>query len=130
MEDTEIIDLFWERDETAIQELSNKYFGYCYKIAWNLLENYEDVEECLNDTWFAAPQAQGIACFYWKDYQKPGNRFFPQETCGQAGRTEKKRRLRRARRVEFFLYRGRTDGGEGDIKGDRGIFVEPSGSGP
>ena len=52
MEDTEIIDLFWERDETAIQELSNKYFGYCYKIAWNLLENYEDVEECLNDTWF------------------------------------------------------------------------------
>ncbi len=54
MEDTEIIDLFWKRDENAIQELSNKYFGYCYKIAWNLLENYEDVEECLNDTWFAA----------------------------------------------------------------------------
>ena len=54
MEDTEIIDLFWERDETAIEELSSKYFGYCYKIAWNLLENHEDVQECLNDTWFAA----------------------------------------------------------------------------
>lgn len=54
MKDTEIIDLFWKRDESAIQELKNKYFGYCYKIAWNLLENHEDTEECLNDTWFAA----------------------------------------------------------------------------
>ena len=54
MKDTEIIDLFWKRDESAIQELKSKYFGYCYKIAWNLLENREDTEECLNDTWFAA----------------------------------------------------------------------------
>lgn len=54
MEDTEIIDLFWKRDEAAIKELSSKYFGYCYKIAWNLLENREDTEECLNDTWLAA----------------------------------------------------------------------------
>lgn len=54
MEDTEIIDMFWERDETAVRELRSKYYGYCYKIAWNLLENHEDAEECLNDTWFAA----------------------------------------------------------------------------
>ncbi len=54
MNDMEIIDLFWKRDESAIQELKSKYFGYCYKIAWNLLENREDAEECLNDTWFAA----------------------------------------------------------------------------
>lgn len=54
MEDTEIIDLFWKRDEAAIQELSRKYSGYCYKIAWNLLGSREDAEECLNDTWFAA----------------------------------------------------------------------------
>ena len=54
MEDTEIIDLFWNRDETAIQELSSKYSSYCYKIAWNLLENHEDAQECLNDTWYAA----------------------------------------------------------------------------
>ena len=53
MEDTEIIELFWERDETAIRELSGKYTGYCYRIAWNLLQNNEDAEECLNDTWFA-----------------------------------------------------------------------------
>lgn len=53
MEDSEIIDLFWKRDETGIRELSSKYSGYCYKIAWNLLEDHEDAEECLNDTWFA-----------------------------------------------------------------------------
>ena len=49
MEDIKIIELFFNRDETAIQELSNKYSGYCYKIVWNLLNNHEDVEECLND---------------------------------------------------------------------------------
>lgn len=54
MEDTEIVDLFWRREENAVTELSNKYSRYCYKIAWNLLENHEDAEECLNDTWFAA----------------------------------------------------------------------------
>jgi len=54
MEDTDIIELFWQGEENAIQELSNKYTPYCSKIAWNLLANQEDVEECLNDTWFAA----------------------------------------------------------------------------
>lgn len=54
MEDTEIIELFWKRDEAAIRELSGKYSGYCYRIAWNLLQSHEDVQECLNDTWFAA----------------------------------------------------------------------------
>lgn len=54
MEDTEIIERFWKREETAVQELSGKYYGYCYKIAWNLLHNHEDTEECLNDAWFAA----------------------------------------------------------------------------
>ena len=50
MEDTQIIDLFWKREERAVTELSNKYSGYCYKIAWNLLENHEDSEECLSST--------------------------------------------------------------------------------
>lgn len=54
MEDTEIVNLFWKRDESAVKELSSKYSGYCYKIAWSLLQNHEDTEECLNDTWFAA----------------------------------------------------------------------------
>ena len=52
MKDNEIISLFEIRDEHAIKELSDKYHPYCYKIAWNLLTNKEDSEECLNDTWF------------------------------------------------------------------------------
>lgn len=52
MEDKQIIMLFENRDETAICELSNKYNKFCFKIAWNILGNYEDVEECVNDTWF------------------------------------------------------------------------------
>lgn len=53
MNDDEIISLFLKRDENGIIELSTKYHPYCYKIAWNLLANREDAEECLNDTWFS-----------------------------------------------------------------------------
>ena len=53
MKDNEIISLFKARDENAIKALSDKYHPYCYKIAWNLLANKEDTEECLNDTWFS-----------------------------------------------------------------------------
>lgn len=53
MDDKQIITLFQNRDESAIRELSNKYGRYCSRIAWNILENQEDVEECVNDTWFS-----------------------------------------------------------------------------
>jgi RNA polymerase sigma-70 factor (ECF subfamily) len=51
MEDEKIINLFWTRREEAIAEVSGKYFRYCYKIAWNILMNHEDSEECVSDTW-------------------------------------------------------------------------------
>lgn len=54
MNDLQIIELFWDRDETAIKAVSDKYSLFCYKIAWNILTNHEDSEECVNDTWFAA----------------------------------------------------------------------------
>ena len=47
MNDDEIINLFLKRDENGIIELSTKYHPYCYKIAWNLLANREDAEECV-----------------------------------------------------------------------------------
>ena len=65
MKDNEIIDLFLARDEKAIEAVSAKYHPYCYKIAWNLLANKEDAEECLNDTWFSVwsriPPARPLA---------------------------------------------------------------------
>ena len=52
MDDNMIINLYWERSETAISETANKYGGYCTQIAMNILKNREDSEECVNDTYF------------------------------------------------------------------------------
>lgn len=57
MEDYQIVDLFWERTETAISEVAGKYGKYCYSIAYNILRNREDSEECVNDTYFNAWRA-------------------------------------------------------------------------
>ncbi len=54
VQDEAIIDLFWKRSEKAVTMASEKYHGFCFSIAWNILFNREDCEECVNDTWFAA----------------------------------------------------------------------------
>lgn len=51
MHDKEIVALYWNRDESAITETSKKYGKYCFTIAFNILNNHEDAEECVNDTW-------------------------------------------------------------------------------
>ena len=51
MEDTGIIDLYFSRDESAIRETDQKYGHYCYTVAWNILFDNEDSQECVNDTW-------------------------------------------------------------------------------
>lgn len=54
MNDREIVNLFWQRSEQAIKETEQKYGRYCHIIAYNILENSEDSEECVNDTWMSA----------------------------------------------------------------------------
>ena len=51
MTDAEIIDLFFERSEQAITELAKKHGGAVSRIAYNILGNRQDTEECVNDTW-------------------------------------------------------------------------------
>lgn len=51
MEDEKIIELFWNRSEQAVSELSAKYGRLCSHIAIRILSNKEDAEECENDTW-------------------------------------------------------------------------------
>ena len=51
MDDSRIIDLYFKRDETAIEETKRKYGAYCYTVANNILSSHEDAEECVNDTW-------------------------------------------------------------------------------
>ena len=54
MDDSKILDLYFSRSETAIQETDKKYGGYCYKIAYSILANREDSEESVNDTYLSA----------------------------------------------------------------------------
>lgn len=54
MEDHEIISLYYERSEDAIVQTEKKYGGFCHHLALNILSDYEDAEECVNDTWLAA----------------------------------------------------------------------------
>ena len=59
MDDAKIVQLYLDRDEQAIPETANRYGNYCTSIAKNILGNYEDAEECVNDTylntWNAIP---------------------------------------------------------------------------
>ena len=54
MNDDEIVNLYFKRDETAISVTADKYGGYCYSIAKNILGDFEDAKECVNDTYFKA----------------------------------------------------------------------------
>ena len=54
MDDLSIIRLYFARDEQAIKETDAKYGRLCYSIAYNILNNNEDSEECVNDTYIGA----------------------------------------------------------------------------
>ena len=59
MDEKEIIELYFARDEQAIRETEAKYGRLLYGIAYHLLNNREDSEECVNDSyaglWNAIP---------------------------------------------------------------------------
>lgn len=54
MEDERIIDLYWQRDQQALTETGLKYGAYCQSIAYGVLHDRQDAEECVNDTWLRA----------------------------------------------------------------------------
>lgn len=54
MDDNLIIDLYWQRDQRAISETGAKYGAYCHSIAYGVLQDSQDAEECVNDTWLRA----------------------------------------------------------------------------
>ena len=59
MNDLGIIELYFARDEEAIKQTDIKYGKLCHRVAYNILNNHEDSEECVNDTyigvWNAIP---------------------------------------------------------------------------
>lgn len=60
--DEQIINLYWDRDESAISHTDQKYRNYLYTVAYQILSSNEDSEECLNDTylktWNSIPPAK------------------------------------------------------------------------
>ncbi len=54
MDDEKIIELYWTRSEAAISETASKYGRYCHYIAYNILHDDCDSEECVNDTYLNA----------------------------------------------------------------------------
>lgn len=51
MNDDEIIQLYFDRNQNAIAETSEKYGAYCKKISYNILYNEQDTEECVSDSY-------------------------------------------------------------------------------
>ena len=62
MDDEKIIELFFVRSEQAIKELDRKYGRKCHAVSYNILNNHQDAEECVNDAylgaWNAIPPAK------------------------------------------------------------------------
>lgn len=54
MEDEKIVQLYWARSDEAIAQTAQKYGAYCNVIAFNIVRNREDAEECVNDTYWRA----------------------------------------------------------------------------
>ena len=65
LSDKDIVDLYWDRDEKAIDETDKKYGKYLYTIAYNIIHSRLDCEECLNDTylgtWNAIPPQKPVS---------------------------------------------------------------------
>ena len=53
MEDEKIIDLLWQRSESAIERIDQKYGRFCFSISNRILNNPQDAEECVSDTYLA-----------------------------------------------------------------------------
>lgn len=69
MQDEQIVNLYWDRNELAIHETDRKYGRYLTKIAYNILADLEDSKESVNDTYLSAwnsmpPHKPGILSTY------------------------------------------------------------------
>lgn len=62
MEDYEIVNMYWARDERAIEQSDTKYGRMLKSLSYSVLSSWEDAEECVNDTyldaWGAMPEAR------------------------------------------------------------------------
>ena len=70
MEDERIVQMYWDRCDRAITCSQEKYGSFCFGLSYGILENREDSEECVNDTWLRAwnsipPQRPQLLAMYF-----------------------------------------------------------------
>ena len=86
--DEEIIDMYWQRDEQAIKETDSKYGKFLFRIAYNILSDRSDSEECQNDTylgiWNAVPPTRPtvfpafiVSMAYFELAEQLSDSFYP-----------------------------------------------------
>ena len=91
MEDSKIVELYFDRNETAIQASQEKYGPYCLAVAQNILADQGAAEECVNDTWLRAWDAMPphrparLSAFFGKDHAESGAEPLARPPGGQAG---------------------------------------------
>ena len=54
IDDERIIEMFFERSEQGIRELDIKYGKICHNLSYNIVNNRQDAEECVNDAYLGA----------------------------------------------------------------------------
>lgn len=69
MDDCEIVKLLFERNESAIEHLRQKYGANCFTIAYGILKNKQDAEEAVSDAYYAIwnkipPEKPDVLCAY------------------------------------------------------------------
>ena len=94
MEDTSIIELYHQRSEKAIEESSRKYHAYCQAIAFRILQNHEDAEECVLDTWMNAwnhippDQPKSLAAYFGTITRRLSLKYLEKKTAKTRGGKE------------------------------------------
>lgn len=94
MEDSQIVELYWQRDESAISETSTKYERYLTKVANNILNDVEDSMESVNDTymhaWNSMPphRPEMLSTFLAKITRRISIDMFRKRTASKRGGTE------------------------------------------
>ena len=90
MEDSRIVELYWQKNADAIKETDSKYGAYCFTIADNILHNKEDSEECVNDTWLnawnASSETHEASDVLGEDHPQSFIQPFQCPICGKAWR--------------------------------------------
>lgn len=94
MEDRQIVELYLQRDEKAIEETAKKYGNYCFSIAHNILYNREDAEEAVSDSylglWASIPPHKPVelSTFLGKITRRTALKRWQKNNAGKRGGSE------------------------------------------